>query len=235
MSLVCRVRRHYTLKQMTKTYIIILSAIPLCLFISLAHFIGVMAVDGKGELCQSCHTMAGPCESQRLSTHGGVRCSDCHIEGQSWFHRETSALNLLMSCGYAELTGVSFSAPGVKSSRCTNCHSRHYVMKPLSDDKHLPHPHSECTDCHQGVVHGTYDKQLLELKLKEQGRSLKVTADFPLMLSRRFMQKPHFQTDFVQTMGFCGSCHRMSPQASDVNPSVLVKGSSLCESCHVRY
>ena len=215
--------------------VLLMCILPVFVFSMAAHFTGVAIVDGKGSLCQSCHSMSSHVASWSKSNHKGIRCSDCHLEGNTWFHRETDGLSLLLSCVKAEIRGGNVSERAVHTKVCISCHSPHYVVKPLSEEKHMPHPHKDCMSCHKGLVHGTYDTELLAMRVNRQGRSLKVDATFPEKISDSFTMKPHFQNGFVETMGFCGSCHQMSPSAQSPDAFVSSQSSSLCENCHIRY
>jgi len=220
---------------MTKTSVIIISIVPLFVLLFAAHFLSVAALDKNGGLCSDCHSMKHACDSWKGSAHKAIRCSDCHISGDSWHSRETEVLKLLMTCAYSEYTGKTIKKAKVDSSKCTDCHGTHYVVKPLSGKKHVAHPHGECISCHQGVVHKNYDQNLLALQIKEQGRSLKVGVDFPETICMSSKDHPHFQKGFMKTMQFCGKCHVMADKNMASTPLSLSSRGTVCENCHVRY
>lgn len=205
--------------------------LPLLLVPGGLHVLARLAIDEPGAVCIRCHAMQGPHDEWSRSTHRGASCASCHAPAAGALARETAVLGLLARCLRDELRGAPRLAR-VPSATCLTCHSSFYQVRQVSAARHVPHPHGECTSCHQGLVHRRYDRDALAVAVAAAGPSLFVDADFPRRLPEQIGSRRHFQHGFAASMAFCGACHRMAAERAT---GVGGPRSPVCENCHIRY
>ena len=208
--------------------------VPLVLLPGAVHFLALTALETPEKVCGQCHAPRVAMGKWSLSTHRGASCDECHSPAKGVINKETAVLQLLAQCVKMSVTGET-RVTKVPKEVCLKCHSKFYDIKSLSSCKHVAHPHSECSHCHRGLVHKTYDRDALVLAIGQRGESLTVTADFPKRLGEKFGEKAHFQHGFMKSMSFCGNCHKMSPTTAITQKGRAMPRSPVCENCHVRY
>ncbi len=116
-----------------------------------------VAVAGNPNVCTSCHEIQPFFEKWQLSSHKGVRCTDCHTQpGLEGYVK----VNLGGIANTIKHFSGDYQMPleaQVKDESCLSCHPREKLPETIPQGTlriaHTKHSDQTCADCHGRLVH----------------------------------------------------------------------------------
>jgi predicted CXXCH cytochrome family protein len=168
------------------------------------------------------HSIAVDGSTFSASTHGSLKCNNCHADIKEYPHPEHIARVECKSCHADEASSLAGSVhSSSKDHPCTSCHGDAHSIFPKSDSRSAVYPLNipkTCGNCHgtdgmarkHGLpsVYPNYMDSIHGFALSKEG--LLVAANCQSchgshkILSRKDPQSPTFKANIPKT---CGTCH----------------------------
>jgi predicted CXXCH cytochrome family protein len=201
------------------------------------------------------HSVSVDAQTFGASTHGSLKCNDCHTNIKEYPHPDKVAPVECKTCHADEAAGLAGSvhADGVEHA-CTSCHGDAHSIFPKNDPRSAVYPLNiprTCGSCHGSEtmakkfglpnVYPLYMDSIHGFALSSEG--LLVAANCQSchgshhILSHKDPQSPTYKTNIPKT---CGSCHAKidADYEMGIHGKAVADGNlkaPVCTDCHTAH